>query len=68
MKKWLKRNGKWLVIGFLILFMANASYSIVKADAAWKIWFHGTTIAVWLALLLGVLGIYEKLSKWWEKD
>lgn len=68
MKKWLKRNGKWIIVGLGILFIANGIYGIIIADAAWQVMLYVIAITIWVPLLLMESGVFEKLFRWWEKD
>ena len=51
MKKWLKGNGRWIVIGLGVLFIANSSYGFAVADEDWKMMFHTVAIVIWLLVI-----------------
>ena len=68
MKRWLKKHGKWVVVGLGVLFIANGSWGIFTATEEWKVVFHACAITLWLVIALFASGAIEKFYSWWEKD
>ena len=68
MKKWIKRNGKWLVTGLGILFITNVIVGIIVTKNEMFVIFHFINIALCLIILSIVLGTFQKVYDWWTKD
>ena len=68
MKRWLKKHGKWIIVGLGVLFIANGGWAIFTTTEEWKVTLHACAIILWLAVILVISGAFEKLFKWWEKD
>ena len=68
MKKWIKRNSKWLLTGLSMLFIANAAYGLITTRSELYFVLHFVCISIWLITLSLVLGIFNKIYDWWEKD
>lgn len=68
MKRWLKKHGKWIVVGLGVFFIANSGYGIFTTTEEWKIIVHVVAIMLWVVILLLASGILEKLYRWWDKD
>ena len=61
MKRWLKKYGKWLIVGLGILFIANSAYGIITVTEGWKVVFHTSLLVIWVVITLFAF-------RWWEKD
>ncbi len=68
MKKWIKRNCKWLVTGLATLFIANAIWGLLATPSEVYIIFYSVMFSIWLMILLLVLGIFRKVYDWWQKE
>jgi len=68
MKRWLKKHGKWVIVGIGVLFISNSIYIIVIADAEWKVIANGCVVMVWVMVTLFVSGAMNKIWNWWKKD
>ena len=68
MKRWLKRHGRRVIVGLGVLAIANASWGIINADAAWKFILHSGCIALWVPLIAVHSGVLLRFYTWWEKD
>ena len=68
MKRWLKKYGKWLIVGLGILFIANSAYGIITVTEEWKVVLHISLLVIWVVITLFASGAFEKLVRWWEKD
>ena len=68
MKKWLKKYGRWLVVGLEVLFIGNIIYVITTADAEWKVTLQACVITIWVWLMLIASGVMSKLYEWWDRD
>ena len=68
MKRWLKKHGKWVVVGLGVLFIANGSYGIFTATEEWKVVLNVCVIAIWVLISLLASGAFEKFFEWWKKD
>ena len=58
MKKWLKKHGKWVVVGLGVLFIANGSYGIT-VTSEWKLVLHICVVIIWLSITLCASGAFE---------
>ncbi len=67
MKRWLKKHGKWVVVGLGTLFVANGILGIFIATEGWKVALHSVSIGLWLVIILGASGVLAKIYDWWEK-
>ncbi len=68
MWQWLKKHGKWILIGLGILFVANAIVGIIIATEEWKVALHSVAISLWLVVILMVSGVLQKIFDWWDKS
>ena len=67
MKRWLKKHGKWLMVGLGVLFITNSSNAIFSTSEEWKLLLHIGAITLWVILILLYSGALGKIYKWWEK-
>lgn len=68
MKRWLKKHGRWLVVGLGALFLADSVYWTFNSSEEWKLALHGVTIFIWIMLILFWTGAISKIFDWWEKE
>ena len=68
MKKWLKKHGKYLVVGLAILAIGIASHGLSMTTEEWKVAAYMFIIAFWVMILLLVLRIIGRIQDWWDKE
>jgi len=68
MKKWLKKYGRWVIVGVGVGFVATSTWWIFTATEEWKIILYTIGATLWLVIILIYSGVIEKLYNWWEKD
>jgi hypothetical protein len=68
MKKWLKRNGRWILTGFGVLDIAYGIFGLIITDSEWVIIVNIIGITLWVIVILTISGILEKVFIWWSKD
>ena len=68
MKRWLKKHGKWLVVGIGILFIGNSIWNIYTATEEWKAFLHAGLLAIWIIITLLVSGTLCMIFRWWDKE
>lgn len=67
-KRWLKKHGKWVVVGLGVLSIANGTWGIFTATEEWKVVFHACVIILWSVIVLLASGALRKFFDWWERD
>ena len=66
MNRWLKRNGKWVVVGLGVVFIFFGIVSIAATEEKWMVVLNAILIALWVALILIVSGALNRIFTWWK--